>query len=112
MIRMKDLRDDDLWTVFEASASGDLATVKRLVETHPELVNTQYNYTPAIHFAVRGGGAIPDGPRGGDCRLPFVPVPGFIAHDRGGSRGPSDGQLAADDGGTPISSRAGGCGVP
>jgi ankyrin repeat protein len=55
MIRMKDFRDDDLWSLFEASASGDLTAVKRLVEARPELVDAQYNYTPAIHFAVREG---------------------------------------------------------
>lgn len=55
MIRMNDFRDDGLWSLFEASASGDLSTVKRLVEARPDLVNAQYNYTPAIHFAVREG---------------------------------------------------------
>jgi ankyrin repeat protein len=55
MIRMKDFRDDNLWSLFEASASGDLPAVKRLVEAGPELVQAQYNYTPAIHFAVREG---------------------------------------------------------
>lgn len=55
MIRMKDFRDDDLWSLFAASASGDLAAVKRLLEARPELVDARYNYTPAIHFAVREG---------------------------------------------------------
>jgi ankyrin repeat protein len=55
MIRMKDFRDDDLWSLFEASALGDLPAVKRLVEARPELVDAKYNYTPAIHFAVREG---------------------------------------------------------
>src|SRR5215467_3023634 len=55
MIRMKDFRDDDLWSLFEASAAGDLPTVERLVEARPELVHAKYNYTPAIHFAVREG---------------------------------------------------------
>jgi ankyrin repeat protein len=55
MIRMKDFRDDHLWSLFEASASGDLPVVERLAEARPELVNAQYNYTPAIHFAVREG---------------------------------------------------------
>jgi ankyrin repeat protein len=55
MIRLKDFRDDDLWSLFEASVSGDLAAVKRLVEARPELVDAQYNYTPALHFAVREG---------------------------------------------------------
>ena len=55
MIRLNDFRDDGLWSLFEASASGDLPAVQRLVEGRPELVNAQYNYTPAIHFAVREG---------------------------------------------------------
>ena len=55
MIRLNDFRDDGLWTLFEASASGDMEAVKHLVEARPELVNAQYNYTPAIHFAVREG---------------------------------------------------------
>src|SRR5215472_15925874 len=55
MIRMKDFRDDDLWSLFEASASGDLPAVERLVEKRPELVDARHNYTPAIHFAVREG---------------------------------------------------------
>jgi ankyrin repeat protein len=55
MIRMKDFRDDDLWDLFEASAAGDLPAVNRLVEARPSLVEAQYNYTPAIHFAVREG---------------------------------------------------------
>lgn len=55
MIRMNDFRDNDLWSLFEASASGDLPAVERLVQARPDLVNAQYNYTPAIHFAVREG---------------------------------------------------------
>src|SRR5690349_9624687 len=55
MIRINDFGDDALWSLFEASASGDLSAVKRLVGTRPDLVNAQYNYTPAIHFAVREG---------------------------------------------------------
>jgi len=55
MIRLNDFRDDGLWRLFEASASGDVEGVKHLVEARPELVNAQYNYTPAIHFAVREG---------------------------------------------------------
>jgi hypothetical protein len=58
MIRMKDFRDDNLWSLFEASASGDLPAVKRPVEARPELVQAQYNFTPAIHFAHRYGWAM------------------------------------------------------
>jgi hypothetical protein len=38
---MKDFRDDDLWSLFEASASGDLSVVERLVEARPELVDAK-----------------------------------------------------------------------
>src|SRR5215467_4295953 len=55
MIRMKDFRDDDLWSLLEASAAGELPAVERMEEERPELVHAQYNYTPAIHFAVREG---------------------------------------------------------
>ena len=55
MIRLNDFRDDGLWRLFQASASGELDEVKHLVVERPELVHAQYNYTPAIHFAVREG---------------------------------------------------------
>src|SRR6185437_10179690 len=55
MIRLKDFRNDALWNLFEASTWGDLPSVKRIVEARPEIVNAQYNYTPAIHFAVCEG---------------------------------------------------------
>jgi hypothetical protein len=55
MIRMNDFGDDALWSLFEASASGDLLAVKRLVGARPDLVNAQYNYTPADSFCGAGG---------------------------------------------------------
>lgn len=44
-----------VWEVLVASKNGDLEGVKSLVNDCPELIYTQYNYTPAIHFAVREG---------------------------------------------------------
>ncbi len=55
MIRLNDFRDDDLWKLFQECAAGDLEAVKRLVEARPDLATAEYNYTPAIHFAVREG---------------------------------------------------------
>ena len=55
MIHPVDLKDDDVWAMFQASWSGDLDQVKALVARRPELAVCEYNYTPPIHFAVREG---------------------------------------------------------
>ena len=55
MIRPVDLKDDDVWTMFQASWTGDLDQVKGLVSRRRELALCEYNYTPPIHFAVREG---------------------------------------------------------
>jgi ankyrin repeat protein len=55
MIRPIDLKDDDVWSMFQASWNGDLEQVKALVARRPELAVCEYNYTPPIHFAVREG---------------------------------------------------------
>jgi ankyrin repeat protein len=55
MIRPVDLKDDDVWSMFQASWNGDLDQVKALVAHRPELAVCEYNYTPPIHFAVREG---------------------------------------------------------
>src|SRR3954453_22617080 len=55
MIHPIDLKDDDVWAMFQASWSGDLDQVKALVARRPELAVCEYNYTPPIHFAVREG---------------------------------------------------------
>ncbi|MEO7984216.1 MAG: ankyrin repeat domain-containing protein [Bacteroidota bacterium] len=44
-----------VWNILNASYSGDLETVKNMVEDCPELAYAQYNYTPPVHFAVREG---------------------------------------------------------
>jgi ankyrin repeat protein len=55
MIRPVDLKDDDVWNMFQASWNGDLDQVKALVSRRRELALCEYNYTPPIHFAVREG---------------------------------------------------------
>ena len=55
MIHPVDLKDDDVWAMFQASWNGDLDQVKALVARRPELAVCEYNYTPPIHFAVREG---------------------------------------------------------
>ena len=55
MIHPVDLKDDDVWAMFQASWSGDLDQVKALVARRRELALCEYNYTPPIHFAVREG---------------------------------------------------------
>lgn len=46
-----------VWNILKASYEGDLAAVKEMVASCPELAYAQYNYTPPIHFAVREGHA-------------------------------------------------------
>src|SRR3954452_24834801 len=55
MIRPIDLKDEDLWLMFQASRSGDLDQVKKLAAQRRELVRAEYSYTPPLHFAVREG---------------------------------------------------------
>ena len=44
-----------VWNILVASKNGNLEEVKHLVKECPELIFSQYNYTPPIHFAVREG---------------------------------------------------------
>jgi len=44
-----------VWNILVASRNGNLQEVKYLVNECPELIFSQYNYTPPIHFAVREG---------------------------------------------------------
>jgi len=44
-----------VWNILVASRNGNLEEVKHLVNKCPELIFSQYNYTPPIHFAVREG---------------------------------------------------------
>jgi len=44
-----------VWQILKASALGDTATVKSMVEEEPPLAYAQYNYMPPVHLAVREG---------------------------------------------------------
>src|SRR4051794_20507418 len=55
MYRPIDLTDDDLWALFQSAASGDLASVQAAIARRPDLIRAEYDYTPALHFAVREG---------------------------------------------------------
>ncbi len=43
----------DVWAMFRAAIDGDLATVKLLAETDPNLVECEFEYRKPLHFAVR-----------------------------------------------------------
>src|SRR5207247_3379889 len=43
----------DVWRMFCAAITGDLATIRRLVKKDPRLVNCSYAYRTPLHFAVR-----------------------------------------------------------
>lgn len=45
----------DTWDTIVAASSGDVATLRRLLERHPRLAHAAYWYAPAIHFAAREG---------------------------------------------------------
>jgi ankyrin repeat protein len=47
--------EDIVWEVLSAANSGDLASMRRLLERDPSLSQKGYFYTPPIHFAVREG---------------------------------------------------------
>ena len=58
MIKPRDLESDsgrDAWDMINAAATGDTPTLRRLIDRDPSLINSEYFYTPAIHFAVREG---------------------------------------------------------
>ena len=46
-------RGTDVWALIQASASGDLATVRALVATEPSLARAHYDYRKPLYFAVR-----------------------------------------------------------
>ena len=43
----------DVWEMFRACISGDLETVKQLVNKDPSIVRCNYEYRTPIYFAVR-----------------------------------------------------------
>jgi uncharacterized protein len=79
-----------VWNVLAASKNGDLDTVKKMVEECPELIYSQYNYTPPIHFAVREGYVdlvkylMDNGAHDPDYKTyPFLDTLQTVAQDRG-----------------------------
>src|SRR5882724_3839040 len=46
-------RGTDVWEIFSACITGDLAAVERLVNKDPSLVRSNYAYRTPIYFAVR-----------------------------------------------------------
>jgi hypothetical protein len=44
-----------IWETIAASARGDVAALRALIERDPRLSRAEYWYTPAMHFAVREG---------------------------------------------------------
>src|SRR5260370_13090886 len=58
MIKPRELESDsgrDAWDMVDAGASGDKPPLRRLIARDPSLTNSEYFYTPVIHFAVREG---------------------------------------------------------
>ena len=58
MIKPRELdskEGDDIWATITASANGDIAALRRLLDRNPELSRAQYWYTYPMHFAVRSG---------------------------------------------------------
>src|SRR5436190_12700691 len=47
----------DTWDTMVAALAGDVAALRSLLTRNPRLARAEYWYTPAIHFAVRGGHA-------------------------------------------------------
>ena len=47
----------DTWDTIVAASTGEVATLRRLLERRPGLVHAEYWYAPAVHFAVREGHA-------------------------------------------------------
>jgi ankyrin repeat protein len=58
MTKPRELESDsgrDAWDVINSAATGDTSTLRRLIARDPSLINSEYFYAPAIHFAVREG---------------------------------------------------------
>jgi hypothetical protein len=45
-------RGTDIWEMLTAAIRGDLATIERLVEANPRLVECGHQYRSPLHFAV------------------------------------------------------------
>jgi len=79
-----------VWDILVASRDGNIDKVKELVDSCPELIYAQYNYTPPIHFAVREGHLdlvkylLDNGAHDPDYKIyPFLDSLNVIASDRG-----------------------------
>jgi ankyrin repeat protein len=60
MLKPDELESQDghvLWDTFTASAAGDVAALRTLLDRNPRLSRAEYWYTPVVHFAVREGRA-------------------------------------------------------
>lgn len=55
MIKPIELESPDTWDVIVAASTGDIATLKRLLDHDPHLVRAEYWYAPVAHFAARAG---------------------------------------------------------
>ena len=55
MIKPIDLQSPDTWDIIVAASTGDIATLKRLLDNDPHLVRAEYWYAPVAHFAARAG---------------------------------------------------------
>ena len=54
MIKPHDI-EPDVWATITSADAGDGAALRRLIERDRRLARCEDRYTPAIHFAVRGG---------------------------------------------------------
>jgi len=58
MIKPVELESEDgrdTWDTLVAASTGDVATLRRLLERDPRLARVEYWYAPAVHFAARDG---------------------------------------------------------
>jgi ankyrin repeat protein len=55
MIKPIELQSADMWDSIVAASTGDIATLKRLLDHDPHLVRAEYWYAPVAHFAARDG---------------------------------------------------------
>src|SRR6266700_2487757 len=58
MIRPRELESGsgrDAWDMINSAATGDTSMLRSLIACDPSLIDSEYFYAPAIHFAVREG---------------------------------------------------------
>jgi len=54
-VELESAHGRETWDVIVAASTGDVATLRRLLEHHPRLARAGYWYAPAVHFAAREG---------------------------------------------------------